>query len=510
MTNERAMGPTLPRDEHNRELLENVHPPDWTNPEPADRYHLVVLGGGTAGLVSAAGAAGLGARVALVERHLLGGDCLNVGCVPSKGMIAAARTWETVFHGRRTGAPPHLGSGDFATAMKRMRRLRAEISRHDSAARFRDLGVDVFFGAGRFTGDGVIDVGGTHLRFSRAVVATGSRPASLPITGLDEAGYLTNETVFSLTELPRRLAVVGGGPIGCELAQSFARFGSSVTLFDVMEQILPREDAEAAEVVAAALEHDGVRLELGAHIEAVEIDGGSKRIRFSCDGETDRVTVDEILLSVGRKPNVEGLGLEAAGVEFGSDTGVEIDENFRTTNRRVFACGDVASRYQFTHAADAQAREVLRHAFFYGVGSTDADDLVIPWCTYTSPEVAHVGMYEEEAEEAGHEVETIRVDLAEVDRAVLEDETDGFLKIHLPKGSDEILGATIVAADAGDLVAEICLAMTHGIGLGKIAGTIHPYPTRAEILKKAADEYNRRRLTPLVQKLLGLRFKLLR
>lgn len=507
MNNEPGTPFVYPADEHNRELIEQVHPPDWTNPEPAPKYHLVVVGAGTAGLVSAAGAAGLGARVALVERHLMGGDCLNVGCVPSKGVIAASRVWHQVFDGDRFGAPPHVGSGEFPKAMERMRRIRAEISHHDSVRRFSDLGVDVFLGEGRFVSREAVEVGGATLRFRRAVIATGGRPTAPPIPGLDRIEYLTNETVFSLTQAPRRLAVIGAGPIGCELAQAFARLGSRVTLFDIMEQVLPREDADAASMVAGALERDGIELRLGADMKEVAIDGSEKVVSFTIDGEESETRVDEILVCTGRAPNTEGLGLEEAGVEF-TKTGVKVDEKFRTTNSKVFACGDVASKYQFTHAADAQARAVLSHAFFFGFGGAKAGDLVIPWCTYTSPEVAHVGISAGEAEERGVAIDTIRVDLAEVDRARLDGHDEGFLEIHLAAGKDEILGATVVAQDAGELIAEIVLAMTRGIGLGEIADVIHPYPTRTEIVKKAADAWNRGRLTDRAKRFFRLWFKI--
>jgi pyruvate/2-oxoglutarate dehydrogenase complex dihydrolipoamide dehydrogenase (E3) component len=484
-----------PFDEHNRELVSHVRPGGWINPTPQERYHLVVVGGGTAGLVTAAGAAAFGAKVALVEQHLLGGDCLNVGCVPSKAVLGAAREWHRVFHGQAFGAPPHIGAGNFAKAMERMRRLRARIGPHDSAARFAGLGVDVFFGQGRFVAADALQVEGARLEFRRAVIASGSRPATLPVAGLEEAGYLTNETVFSLTSLPRRLAVVGGGPIGCELSQAFCRFGSKVTVFDIVPRLLPRDDLEAASLVAAALAREGVRLELGAEIERVEVRGDEKVLHFRRDGALHQISVDALLLAVGRRANVAGMGLEKAGVEH-SPKGVRVDERFRTSNPRIFACGDVASPWQLTHAADAQARAVLSHALFRGFGGKKADQIVYPWCTYTSPEVAHVGMLPDEARSRGFEVRTLRVEMTEVDRAVLDGEEEGFLKVHLAGKSDRVLGATLVAAAAGDLIAPLCLAVTHRIGLRKIASTVHPYPTRAEVVRKAADLYNRGRLSP--------------
>jgi pyruvate/2-oxoglutarate dehydrogenase complex dihydrolipoamide dehydrogenase (E3) component len=496
-----------PFDEHNRKLTANVHPADWVNPKAADRYHLVVVGAGTAGLVSAAGAAGLGAKVALIERHLMGGDCLNVGCVPSKGVIRAARAYHEIRTApERFGAPRAAGSGegDFGVAMERMRRLRAGISVHDSAQRFKGLGIDVFLGDGRFVSPGEVEVGGERLRFRRAVIATGARAAVPPIPGLKEAGFLTNETFFGLTELPRRLAVLGGGPIGCEMAQSFARLGSQVTLLDMAPHVLPREDADAAEVVQKALVADGVQLELGVKVAAVERRAGGRVVRFERDGKQGEVEVDEILVSVGRAPNVEGLGLEQAGVKYGKQ-GVEVDDRLRTTNPAIYAAGDIASKYQFTHTADAQARIVIQNALFFG--RSKASDLVIPWCTYTSPEVAHVGLYEKEAREKGIEVDTLTIQLATVDRAILDGADEGFLRLHLRKGKDEILGATLVADHAGDMIGEVCLAITKKIGLGAIASVIHPYPTQGEVLKKAADTWRRGKLTPTVQKVFRTFFK---
>ncbi|HEV2148935.1 MAG TPA: mercuric reductase [Longimicrobiaceae bacterium] len=497
--------PVLPPDEHNRRLVENVHPPDWTNPRAKDRYHLVVVGGGTGGLVTAAIAVALGARVALIERNLLGGDCLNVGCVPSKAVIRAARGWKAAAEAaERFGGPPVAGDGDFGRAMERMRRIRAEISGHDGAARFRDLGVDVFLGDAAFTGAEAVQVDGQTLRFRRAVVAAGSRPAAPAIPGLAEAGYLTNETAFSLTELPRSLAVIGGGPIGCELAQSFARFGSRVTLLEAGERILSKDDADAAAVVAAALVRDGVRIACGARVAWVE----GRTIRYSRAGVDEAVAVDRILVATGRTPNVEGLGLEAAGIRFDPAKGIEVDDRLRTSNPRVYAIGDIASPFQFTHVADAHARIVVRNALFFGRGR--ASELVIPWATYTSPELAHVGILPDEAARRAGEIDTVTVPLDEVDRARLDGETDGFLKVHLEKGSDSILGATLVAEHAGDIISQVAQAMTGGIGLGRLGETIFPYPTQAEVVRKAADQWRRRRLTPLAKSAFETFFRILR
>jgi pyruvate/2-oxoglutarate dehydrogenase complex dihydrolipoamide dehydrogenase (E3) component len=483
-----------PRDAFNQALLDNVHPAAWPDPEPAPRYNLVVVGAGTAGLVTAAGAAGLGAKVALVERDYLGGDCLNFGCVPSKAILRAARAVADVRNAARFGVRIEgTIHADFDPLMGRMRRLRSEISVNDSAQRFRVLGVDVFLGAGKFTSPETLEVNGKTLRFRKAVIATGARAARLPVPGLDESGYLTNETVFNLTELPRRLAVIGAGPIGCELAQAFARFGAAVALLDVLPKMLPREEPAAAAIVEAALRRDGVEPSLGVKLTRIEVQGSEKVLHFDRGLE---VRCDALLLAAGRAPNVEGLGLEAAGVAY-DKKGVTVDDRLCTTNPRIFAAGDVCSRYQFTHAADAMARIVIQNALF--LGRARVSKLVIPWCTYTDPEVAHVGLYEHEAAAQGIAVETYTQEMTHVDRAILDGETEGFVKVVVRKGTDRLLGATIVARHAGEMISEATLAITAGVGLRKLAATIHPYPTQAEALRKVGDAYNRTRLTPWVK-----------
>jgi pyruvate/2-oxoglutarate dehydrogenase complex dihydrolipoamide dehydrogenase (E3) component len=489
-----------PMDSHNQILVSNVHPKDWVNPEPKGRYNLVVIGAGTAGLVTAAGAAGLGARVALIERHLLGGDCLNVGCVPSKAVIRSSRAVADAVRGREFGVKTEGALiVNFAAAMERMRRIRAGISHHDSAERFRSLGVDVFLGNGRFIGPGAVEVDGKTLRFKKAVIAAGARAVDPPVEGLREAGYLTNETVFSLTERPRRLACIGGGPIGCELAQAFRRLGSEVILFHSGPHILNREDGDAAAIVQDIFIREGIRLALDAKLKKVEVRNGEKIIHYESGGKTDSVAVDQILAGAGRAPNVEGLNLESVGVRYDKREGVLADDFLRTTNPAIFAAGDICMKWKFTHAADAAARIVIQNALFGG--RRKLSSLVMPWCTYTDPEIAHVGMYEREAKEKGIEVATFVRRFSEVDRAICEGEEEGFVKILVRKGSDRILGATIVARHAGEMISELTLAVTSGIGLGRIAAVIHPYPTQAEAIKQAADAYNRARLTPLIKKL---------
>lgn len=491
----------VPLDVHNRTLLAHVHPPAWQNPRPQGRYNLVVLGAGPAGLVAATGAAGLGARVALIERHWLGGDCLNTGCVPSKALLRAARAAAAVRDAGQFGIEVPVGvQAHFPAVMERLRQLRAQISAHDAASRFRDLGVDVFLGHARFTSPETVTVNGQTLQFANAVIATGARASAPAIPGLADVGYLTNETVFNLTTLPSRLAVIGAGPIGCELAQAFARFGSAVFLIEAQHGILPNEDPEAAALVQQALERDGVTLLCC---------GRDLRVRRGCHGtlltvdaheEHYALEVDTVLVGVGRAPNVEGLALEAAGVAY-TKTGVTVNDRLRTTNPRIYAAGDICSRYKFTHAADAMACVVLQNALF--AGRARASALTIPRCTYTDPELAHVGLSPKAAVQQGITLQTFVQPLAEVDRALLDGAAEGFVKIHVRQGTDRILGATIVASPAGEMLGEVTLAMVGGLGLKTLARTIHAYPTQAEALKKIGDAYNRTRLTPRLAALLA-------
>ena len=489
-------GRAVPLDDADAQLVSLAHPPTWRNPQSSSKYDLVVLGGGTAGLVSALGAAGLGARVALVERHLLGGDCLNTGCVPSKAVIRSARVVGEVR--RALGVAIDGVKVDFSTVMRRMRERRASLAVHDSAERLRAAGVDVFFGSASFADDRTITVEGQHLRFTRAVIATGGRPTVPPIPGLDSVRYFTNETIFSLSELPRRLLVIGAGPIGCELAQAFARFGSSVTVVDQAAQVLPREDADAAAIVRRSLEFDGVRFELSARLERVHEAAGEVHVSYTQTGPGSRhagqVTADLVLVATGRAPNIEDLHLDAARIE-ATKQGVVVNDRLQTSNPRVYASGDVCSVYKFTHAADAMSRVVLQNALFFGRRKASA--LVIPWVTYTDPEVAHVGVFESDVVNSDGRLQSISVPLTDVDRALVDDQVDGFVRVHHERG--RIRGCTIVAAHAGELIAEAVYAMTHDGTLSKLSSTIHPYPTQAEAFRKAGDLYRRRAVTPGVR-----------
>jgi len=490
----------LPDDEHNRTLVQNTHPPGWVNPEPRGRYNLVVIGSGTAGLTAAGGCAAVGGRVALIERHMTGGDCLISGCVPSKGIIRSARVAATLRqaadHGMRV---PEGTAVDFPAVMARMRRLRARISPADSVPHLKEMGVDVFLGEGRFTGSDTVEVGGKRLQFARAVIASGARPVVPPIPGLKEAGFLTNETLFELTTLPKRFAIFGGGPIGCEMAQTFQRLGSQVTLVDLAPHVLIREDADAAEIVQRKLVQEGVRLLLNAKAIRAERRDGAKVVVIEQEGRTQEVICDAILVGVGRAPNVEELNLEAAGVAY-DKTGVTVNDFLRTTNPRIYAAGDICAPFKFTHTANALGRMAMINALFWGRNRMSR--LIVPWCTYTDPEIAHVGLYEPQAKERGIAVRTLTVPLAENDRAILDGEDEGFVRVHLKQGTDQILGATIVAAHAGDLLTYFTLLMSLGKGLSSLSKPVYPYPTQSEVLKKLANLHLQAKLNPTVKRLL--------
>ncbi len=490
-----------PRDAHERERLENLRPAEWRNPRPAERYNLVVIGGGTAGLVAAHGAAALGAKVALIERNLLGGDCLNVGCVPSKSIIRTAHLYADMRNAARYGAQtPGDIRVDFPQLMERMRGIRARISRADSVQRLTEAGVDVYFGQASFTGPDALMVEDRKLCFKKALVATGARPDTPSIPGLVEAGFLTNENIFDLTELPRRLLVIGGGPLGCELAQAFCRFGAKTIIVQRWPLFLPKEERDAAQLLSDSFARDGVEVRLNTEAVSVRAEGGKKLVDLICDDFKSTVAVDAILTGIGRAPNVAGLNLEAAGVDYDQKHGIRVNDFLQTSNRRIYAAGDVCLENKFTHTADASARIVVRNALFLGRQRLSA--LTIPWCTYTDPAIAHVGLYVREARARDIPVRTFTIPMHDVDRAIADDEETGFVKIHVKEGTDRILGATIVARHAGEMINEITLAMVAGIGLRTLDRVIHAYPTQAEAIKKAADAYNRTRLTPTIHSLL--------
>ncbi len=491
----------MPRDVYEQERLANVRPSEWRNPQPADRYDFVIIGAGTAGLVAAHGAAALGAKVALVERELLGGDCLNIGCVPSKTILRTARLYAEMRDAERYGAQtPSDIRVDFPALMQRMRGIRARISRADSAQRLVAAGVDVFFGEAHFTGADTLAVDGAKLRFKKAMIATGARPDTPAIPGLIEAGFLTNENVFDLVELPRRLLVIGGGPLGCELAQAFCRFGAQTTIVQEIPMFLPKEERDAAQILSDAFARDGIEVRLNTKAVNVRVENGLKLVDLVSEDYHSTVLVDAILTGTGRLPNVEGLNLETAGVDCEAATGVRVNDFLQTSNPRIYAAGDACLEHKFTHTADASARIVVRNALFPGRERLSA--LTIPWCTYTDPEIAHVGLYVRQAHERDIPVKTFTIPMHDVDRAITDSEETGFVKVHVKERTDRIVGATIVARHAGEMINEITLAMVAGIGLRTLARVIHAYPTQADAIRMAADAYNRTRLTPTIRSLL--------
>ncbi|ERN41199.1 pyruvate/2-oxoglutarate dehydrogenase complex [Rubidibacter lacunae KORDI 51-2] len=442
-------------------------------------YDVVVIGGGSGGLVVASAAAQLHAKVALVEKDRLGGDCLWFGCVPSKSLLHAGRAAYEVRNGSRFGIytdPPRI---EFAEATRHVQQVIANIQPHDSPERFRSLGVEVIFGEGKFSGRDTFAVNGRQLTARTFVVATGSRPALPPIPGLQAAGFLTNEQVFSLQECPQSLAVIGAGPIGCELGQALHRLGSQVTIISSRDRIMPKEEPEAADVVERQFVAEGIRIIHNARAESVEVAGNKKIVWVG----GQKVVVDEILMSSGRVPNVHSLNLEAAGVEF-YKTGIKVNQKLQTTNKQIYACGDVIGGYQFTHVAGYEAAVVVANALFLPVSK--ADYRVIPWATFTEPELARVGLTEEQARDRyGDKVCIVKQDFANVDRAQAEAATDGFAKYVLdPKG--QILGAHLVGSSAGELIHEVILAMKNKLPITALSGYVHIYPTLSEINGKAA------------------------
>ncbi|MCI0619364.1 mercuric reductase, partial [bacterium] len=463
-----------PMDENNKKLVTLTHPLEYKNPKPSTRYNLVAIGAGTAGLVSAGGAALLGGTSALIEKNFLGGDCLITGCVPSKALIRAARLAAELRDTSRFGIRiDGTISIDFSAVMNYVRGARTQISEHDSVESIRKYGTDIFFGDARFEAPGKISVNGQILQYKKAVITTGARPAIPNIEGLDKAGYLTNETVFNLTELPQKIAVIGGGPVGCELAQAFRRLGSCVILFHNKEHILDREDSDAADILHHQFLKEGIELKLNSQIKRIDFLNGQKLLKYSLHDKEEQTEVSEILIGAGRAPNIAGLNLEAVGVKFDKN-GVFVNERLQTTNSDIYAAGDVCMNWKFTHAAEAAGRIVVQNALFGR--RLSFRKLIMPWCTYTEPEIAHVGYYLKDALEQGIKVHTFVRSMKDVDRAVTDDEIEGFVKVHVREGTDKIIGATIVSKNACDLISEITMAMVSGKGLKTITSVIHPYP----------------------------------
>ncbi len=452
--------------------------------------NLIVIGAGSAGLVTAYIAAAVKSKVTLIEKHKMGGDCLNYGCVPSKGLIRSARMCADMRRADKFGVNPSEPEFDFSKIMDRIQSIIKTIEPHDSVERYTSLGVNCITGEAKITSPHEVEVNGQTLTGRRLVIASGARPFVPPIEGLDQISPLTSDNVWELKTLPKRLAVLGGGPIGCELAQSFARFGSEITLVEMAPSIMIKDDKQAAKLVHESLERDGVNI-LTDH-KAVKVNNGDNK-ELICETGEQQVAIefDEILVAVGRRANTENLGLEELGVEINPNGTVKTDERLRTNVPSILACGDVAGPYQFTHTASHQAWYASVNGLFDRFKTFKVDYSVVPWVTYTEPEVAQVGITEDQAQQQGLDFEATVYELTGFDRALTESDTEGFVKVITPKGKDKILGATIVAAHAGEMITEFTLAMKHGLGLNKILGTIHPYPTWMEANKFAAGNWKK-------------------
>jgi len=454
---------------------------------PTRTYDLIAIGGGTGGLVAAAGAAYLGLKAAIIEKEALGGDCLWTGCVPSKALIASARLAHQMEHASALGLPSANGARvDFRLVMERMRQARGTVARHDDPKRFREMGVGVHFGHARFLDGNTVNVDGEgRFRSKRIVIATGAVASVPPVPGLEEAGYWTYESVFDQNELPGSIAVLGGGPIGLEFAQLFSRLGSRVTVLEMAPAILAREDADAAAFLQGVLEAEGIAVRTGAAVKSVRVEGDRKIVE-TADGKS--VTADQIFAAMGRRPCTDGLELEAAGVRTERNA-VRVDDYLQTSAKSVWAVGDVTGGLQFTHAAEHMAKGVLRNAAVPGKAKIRYDN--VPWVTYTDPEVARVGIGEDEA--AAARGTTYRYEMNDLDRAIVDGAAAGFVKISADR-KGKVLGATIVAHGAGELILPLVMARQHGLTLAQVANTIFPYPTMTEGVKRAAGEYMRSRL----------------
>lgn len=467
-------------------------------------YDLCVIGGGAAGLVAAAGGATLGAKVVLIEKHKMGGDCLHYGCVPSKALLQSAKVAHTLRDAARFGVEPCTPSVDIGAVMRRVAAVIKTIEPHDSPERFRALGVEVIFGAGQFTGPESFSVNGRVIRARRFVLATGSRPAVPSLPGLDTVPYLTNETVFSLGEAVPELIVLGAGPIGLEMAQAFARLGSRVHVVQRGEQILPKEDPDVAAVLLRQLQNEGVKFYLG--YAAARVAGGKGDVRVTLKSEHGErgLAGSHLLLAAGRRTNLENLGLEAARVH--TENGyLVVDRRLRTTNKRIYACGDITGGYQFTHVAEHQAGVVLRNALFHWPAKTE--QRVIPWCTFTDPEVARVGLSETQAQEQGLEHRVYRFPFADMDRAQTDGATEGFAKI-ITDHKGKLLGAAVVGAHAGEVIHEYVLALARNMKAADLSKVIHIYPTLAQINRRVADVRLKEGLTPNARKWIKRLFRL--
>jgi len=455
-------------------------------------FNVIVIGGGSAGLVSSYIAAAVKAKVALIEKHKMGGDCLNTGCVPSKALIRSAKILSYIKRHEDYGIKSAEATFDFAEVMERVQKVIKKVEPHDSVERFTSLGVDCFQGDAKILSPNEVSVNGKTLTTKNIIVATGARPAVPNIPGLDKVPYLTSDNLWELRELPKRLVVVGGGPIGSELVQCFARLGSKVTQIQRRPEIMPKEDDEISQAIRKRFTEEGVEVIVNSNTKEVVVENGKHFIVIEKNGTTERIEFDKILIATGRAANTKGFGLEDIGVKLTKQGTIEVDEYLRTTtHKNIYACGDVAGPYQFTHTAAHQAWYCAVNALFSPLKKFKVDYRVIPWCTFTDPEVAQVGLNEKAAKAQGIPYEVTRYEIDDLDRAIADSEDHGVVKVLTVPGKDKILGVTILGYHAGDLIAEYVLAMKHGLGLNKILGTIHIYPTMAEANKFAAGNWKK-------------------
>jgi pyruvate/2-oxoglutarate dehydrogenase complex dihydrolipoamide dehydrogenase (E3) component len=482
------IAPQLDRDDR-AALMRRVRPQEWSNPRPRDIYDLVVVGAGPAGIEAAQHARRLGLSVALVERNQLGGNSLNAGSIPSKTLIHSARLCAQIRDAAEFAvSSPEQLKLDFAALKARMMRVRARIAEYHAVDRLQHEGVEVFFGDAKFSGPAALALGTTPLQFKKAIIATGARAHPPNFPGLDEIGYRTSSNIFDMPELPQRLVVIGGGPLGCELAQAFCRLGSRVTIIQNDPKFLPREERDAAELLSESMARDGVDIMLNTTVVGAHAENGTKFVDGANYDKKVSVAADEILLSIGRIPNVENLGLEIAGVDC-DDKGVKVDDFLRTTNHNIYAAGDVCMSHKFTNVAWVSARIAVRNIFENS--EVRHSEMMIPWCTYCEPEIAHVGMQVWDAREKSIPVKTYTVMMQDVDRAITGGQDDGFVKLHVQEGTDKILGATIVASRASELINEVSVVMSSGIGMSDLARVIHTYPAQSEAIRLAALAYEK-------------------
>lgn len=467
-----------------------VRPSIWQNPSAEGIYDFAVLGAGPAGIAAAEAASRAGVRVALIERDRIGGNSLNAGSIPSKAIVKSAGVYAAMHKAEEFGAPmPSEPPLDFEKVMERMRRIRTRVSEHHSIEKLSALGIHVFFGAARFESKNTLRIGDAQLRFRKALVATGARPRESEIPGLSQIGHQTSATIFDLERLPKRLAVIGGGPLGCEMAQAFCRLGSRVTIVQNDPKFLPREERDAAEILSRAMARDGVEIRLNTTVVGARAAKGVKILQTVNNDVKHEIETDEILLSIGRRSNVEGIGLESASIALDCNGGIKVDDFMCTTNPDVYGAGDVCMDLKFTNAARASALIAVRNALLEG--HERRSRLIIPWCTYCDPEIAHIGMHVWEACQESISIKSYTVMMHSVDRAITETSDAGFVKIHVAEGTDRILGATIVASRASELINEMSVVMSARIGMTDLANTVHTYPAESGAILLSALAYIR-------------------